>query len=79
MATRTKALNIRTTDSEYEEIKRFAAFQGMSVTEFVLGTALDRIADWEDAQSVREYEREKAAGRIETVPWEQVQAEAGLL
>ena len=79
MAARSKILNVRTTEDEYDEIRRFAAFQGKSITDFVLESVLEKIEDWEDTQAIREYEKDKAENRIETVSWEQVKREAGLL
>jgi uncharacterized protein (DUF1778 family) len=79
MSARSRILNVRTTEDEYDEIKRFAAFRGISVTEFVLESVLEKIEDWEDIQAIREYERDKSDGSVETVSWRQVQSEAGLL
>ena len=78
MAVRSKVLNVRTTEDEYNEIKNFAAFQGLSVTDFVIESVLERIEDWNDVQAVREYEKEKAEGHVGSISWEQVQAELDL-
>jgi len=52
MAGKSKFMSIRTTEDMYEEIKKFAAFQGMSVTDLVLESVMEKIEDWEDLQTL---------------------------
>jgi uncharacterized protein (DUF1778 family) len=78
MASKSKVLNLRTTESEYDEIKKFAAFQGVSMSALVLESVREKIEDWEDMKAVREFE-ENPPSRAEMIPWEQVQKELGLV
>jgi len=78
MAIKSKILNVRTTEQEYDEIKKFAAFHGISMTDFVLESVYERMADLEDIQAVREYEKEKSESGVDTVSWEKVQADLGI-
>jgi uncharacterized protein (DUF1778 family) len=79
MGVRSKILNVRTTEDEYSEIKKFAAFLGVSMTDLVLGSVLEKIENWEDIQAVHEHERDKAEGEVETVSWRRALADAGSL
>jgi uncharacterized protein (DUF1778 family) len=72
-------LNLRTTDDEYTEMKKFAAFQGMSVSSFILESVREKMEDWEDREAAEDFEKDFSAGRIETVSWKQVKKDAGLL
>jgi uncharacterized protein (DUF1778 family) len=75
---KTKLINIRTTEDDYESIRKFAAFQGATVSSIMLDSVIERIEDWEDIQAIREYEKEKAAGTLELTPWADVQRELEL-
>jgi uncharacterized protein (DUF1778 family) len=75
---RKKHLNIRTSEEEYRQLKDFARFQGKTLSSFALDAMWAQIEDWEDTKAVKEYERDKAAGTIESIPWAQVQEELRL-
>jgi len=77
MTKRSKILNVRTTEYEYDEIKKYASFQGVSVTDFVLTSVLEKIEDKEDLQAINDYENDN--DKMETVSWDQVKTESGLL
>jgi len=59
VTTKTRNLNIRTSEDDYNAIKNFAAFQGETLSRFVMNAALEKIEEWEDIQAVKAYEREK--------------------
>ena len=50
--TKTKNMNIRITESEYEEIKSFADFQGASISELVLNAIREQMELWEDIRDI---------------------------
>ena len=75
---KTKNMNIRVTENEYEVIKQFANFNGKSISALVLDAIWEQIEYWEDMESVAEYEREKANGTLETSSWEEVKERLGL-
>ena len=72
--TKTKNMNIRIAESEYETIRQFADFNGKSISALVLDTIWEQIEYWEDMKAVAEYEQEKANGTLETSSWEEVKA-----
>jgi uncharacterized protein (DUF1778 family) len=72
-----KRLNVETTSEQYEEIKSFAAFNGQSISSFVLSAVFEKIEDWEDIRTAEEYRRLEAAGEITTIPFETVMEELG--
>ena len=73
MLTKTKNMNIRITESEYEEIKSFADFQGESISELVLNAIRERMELWEDMRDIEARKNES------TSSWEDVQKRLGLL
>ena len=73
MATKTKNMNIRITESEYEEIKSFANFQGESISELVLNAIRERMELWEDMRDIEARKNEPSSS------WEDVQKRLGLL
>jgi len=70
---KTKNMNIRIAESEYETIKLFADFQGESVSELVLSAIRERIELWEDLRDIESREDEP------TESWEEIQKRLGLL
>ena len=78
MMTKTKNMNIRIAENEYETIKRFADFNGKSISALMLDAIWEQIEYWEDMKAIAEYEREKADGTLETSSWESVKKELGL-
>ena len=76
--TKTKNMNIRITADEYETIKRFADFNGKSMSALMLDAVWEQIEYWEDMKAVGEYEREKANGTLVTRPLEEVMQRLGL-
>ena len=75
--TKTKNMNIRIAEDDYEAIKQFADFNGKSVSSLMLDAVWEQIEYWEDMKAVEEYEKEKANGTLVTVPWEQVKNDTG--
>jgi predicted DNA-binding protein len=77
-ALKQKIVNFRTTEKAYEHMKDFAAFNGQTMSEMIADSVWRRIEDWEDLMAIEEYKKERAAGKVETVSWEQVKKDAGL-
>jgi homoserine trans-succinylase len=75
---KTKNMNIRISENEYETIKQFADFNGKSISALMLDAIWEQIKYWEDMKAVAEYERKKANGTLITTPWETVKKEFGL-
>ena len=79
MATKTKTINLRTTEDAYSAIKEFADFNGQTITDFMLEAAISQIEDYEDLRDAAEASEAIKSGKSKVVSWEQVQKEAGLL
>ena len=75
---KTKNMNIRIEESEYEVIRQFADFNGKSISALILDTIWEQIEYWEDMEAIAEYEREKENGTLETSSWEEVKERLGL-
>jgi hypothetical protein len=76
MLTKTKHMNIRIAESEYEEIKRFAEFNGKSVSALMLEAVWEMMEYQEDLRDFEEYEKENET--LETSSWEEVRERLGL-
>ena len=72
---KTKNMNVRVTEKEYEAIKRFASFQGKTISALVLENLLEQIEDYEDVQSAKEI----LSRNEKKTSWEDVQKELDLL
>jgi uncharacterized protein (DUF1778 family) len=73
MVAKTKNMNIRIAESEYEEIKSFADFQGESISELVLNAIRERMELWEDMRDIETRKNEPASS------WDDVQKRLGML
>lgn len=73
--TKTRMINIRATDDQYESIKDFARFQGKSVSSLLLDAVWEKIEDYEDIRDAEQI----IAAHEETSAWDDVQKAAGLL
>lgn len=76
--TKAKNMNIRIAENDYEAIKRFADFNGKSISALMLDAIWEQIEYWEDMRAITEYEQEKANGTLVTSSWESVKKELGL-
>ena len=76
--TKTKNMNIRIAESEYETIRQFADFNGKSISALMLDSIWEQIEYWEDMKVIAEYEREKEKGTLITYPLEEAMEELGL-
>lgn len=76
--TKTKNMNIQIADNDYEAIKKFADFNGKSISDLLLDTILEQIERWEDMKAISEYEQKKANKTLITSSWESVKKELGL-
>ena len=75
---KTKNMNIRIAESEYEVIRQFADFNGKSISALILDTIWEQIEYWEDMKAIAEYEREKENGTLETCSIKEAMEELGL-
>ena len=67
-------MTIRTTEKEYDAIKRFADLHGKSVSSLVLDLLYEKIEEWEDIRDAQE-----VIDRNEpTISWEEVKRKNGL-
>jgi len=78
MVTKTKHMNIRVAESEYDKIKQFADFNGKSISALILDAVWEQIEYYEDTKDIEEYEKAKADGTLVTHSWAEVKARAGL-
>ena len=78
MPTKTKNMNIRISEAEYEHIKQFADFNGKTISALILDAIRDLMEYQEDLKDIEEYEKEKATGTLVTYSWEEVKKGAGL-
>lgn len=76
--TKTKNMNIRIAESEYETIRKFADFNGKSISALMLNAIWEQIEYWEDMKAVAEYEQDKADGTLEISSWDEVKERLGL-
>jgi len=76
--TKTKNMNIRIAENEYEAIRRFADFNGKSISSLMLDAIWEQIEYWEDMKAIAEYEKEKENGTLITYSLEEVVEELGL-
>lgn len=52
-------ISIRTTEEEKELIKMYADFYGVSMSDFVKTSVIERIEDMFDLRSIEEYEKNR--------------------
>lgn len=71
---KTKNINIRIREEEYEDIKNHSLFFGSTISEFVLEALRERLEYLEDVEDLKY--RDKSEPRAS---WEEVQKKAGLL
>ena len=78
MLTKTKNMNIRISEDEYEHIKKFADFHGKTISALILDAVREQIEYWEDLKDIEEYEREKENGTLVTYSMREVKERLGL-
>jgi len=71
---KTKNINVRIAQDEYEEILTHSQFFGSNISEFVLEAIRERLEYLDDVAALRN--RDKSESRVS---WEEVQRNAGLL
>ena len=71
-------ISIRTTEEEKELIKSYADFYGVSVSDFVKTSVIERIEDMFDLRSIEEYEQNRRDGSTETYSINEVKKQLGL-
>jgi len=74
MLTKTKHMNIRVAESDYEKIKQFAEFNGKSISALMLDAIWEQIEYQEDLNDIAEYEKEKTNGTLVTVSWKDLKS-----
>ena len=78
IVTKTKMLNIRTTEENYQAVQNVARFEGKSISDFVLDTIIEKLEEWEDVQAIRDYEKDVAGGRVKYYSLDEVLEDCGL-
>ena len=58
---KTKNMNIRIAEEEYDAIKSFADFQGYTVSEIVLNAIREQMELWEDIRDIESRKGEPAS------------------
>ena len=71
---KTKNINVRIAEDEYEDILKHSQFFGSNISEFVLEAIRERLEYLEDVAALRN--RDKSEPRVS---WVEVQRNAGLL
>ncbi len=71
-------ISIRTTEEEKELIKMYADFYGVSMSDFVKTSVIERIEDMFDLRSIEEYEKNRENGSLETYSITYVKKQLGL-
>ena len=74
MIPKTKHMNIRIAENDYEKIKQFADFNGKSISALMLDAIWEQIEYQEDLNDIAEYEKEKADGTLVTVSWKDLKS-----
>ena len=72
MSAKTKHMNIRIAENDYNRIKQFADFNGKSISALMLDSVWERMEYQEDLEDILEYERDKENGTLETTSWEEI-------
>jgi len=72
--TKTRNINIRIAQDEYDDILNHSQFFGSNISEFVLEAIRERLEYLDDVAALRD--RDKSESRVS---WEEVQRNAGLL
>ena len=75
--TKTKNMNIRIDEKEYEVLRTFADFNGKTISALMLDAVREQIEQWEDLKDIEEYEKEKASGTLETYSMQDVKERLG--
>ena len=78
MLAKTKNMNIRISNDEYNHIKDFANFKGKTISALVLDTIREQMEHWEDLKDINEYEEEKTRGTLVTYSMQEVKERLGL-
>lgn len=71
-------ISVRTTEEERNMIKTYAEFFGMTLSEFVKTSAIEKIEDLLDLQAIEEYEKYIRQGNNKIVAHDDILSEAGL-
>ena len=77
MSVKTKNMNIRVNEGEYNSIKRFADFNGKTISALMLDAIREQIEYWEDLKDIDEYEKEKASGTLVTYTMQETRERLG--
>ena len=71
-------ISVRATEEEKEMIKRYAEFFGMSVSDFVKTSVIERIEDAFDLGEIEAYEKRKDTKEIQLYSLDEVKKQLGL-
>lgn len=71
-------ISVRATEEEKEMIKKYAEFFGMSVSDFVKTSVIERIEDAFDLSEIEAYEKRKEMGETKFYSLDEVKKQLGL-
>lgn len=71
-------ISVRTTEEEKNMIKTYAEFFGMTLSDFIKTSAIEKIEDLLDLQAIEEYEKSVRQGTNKTVTHDDILSELGL-
>ncbi len=65
-------VSVRFNDEESKLLRQVSALYGCGVSSLIKRLAFEKLEDEYDLQIIRDYEAEKAADTLETIPYEEV-------
>lgn len=71
-------ISVRATEEEKEMIKKYAEFFGMSVSDFVKTSVIERIEDAFGLSEIEAYEKRKEMGETKFYSLDEVKKQLGL-
>jgi hypothetical protein len=71
-------VSVRLNEEESKFLRQVSALYGCGVSSLIKRLAFEKLEDEYDLQIIRDYEAEKAAGTLETIPYEEVRKSLGL-
>ena len=71
-------VSVRLNKEESKFLRQVSAPYGCGVSSLIKRLAFEKLEDEYDLQIIQDYEAEKAAGTLETIPYEEVRKSLGL-
>jgi hypothetical protein len=73
-----KLVNFRASERDYDIMKKFADFNGQSLSEMITCSVMERIEDWQDLKTYAKYKKRKSEGKEPSYTHEEILKEFGL-